>query len=61
MMHGKALLFDDEETANKILNQSNNNPRTIKALGRQVRGFKDHVWKQNRYDIVYRNNGYCIN
>lgn len=54
MMHGKALLFKDEEVAAQILKTSD--PGTIKYLGRQVRDFKDKEWKRHRETIVYRNN-----
>ncbi len=54
MMYGKAILFEDHETAKKILNASS--PMKMKALGRQVRHFKDKTCKKHRYDIVYRNN-----
>ena len=53
MMHGKALLFGDEETAAQIL--STNDPREIKQLGRQVRGFDEKEWEKSRETIVYRN------
>mmetsp|Transcript_41638 Transcript_41638/g.100283 ORF Transcript_41638/g.100283 Transcript_41638/m.100283 type:complete len:181 (+) Transcript_41638:94-636(+) len=54
MMHGKALLFGDEEVGAQILATSN--PRKIKQLGRAVRGFNENVWKENRETIVYQNN-----
>lgn len=54
MMHGKALLFEDHEVAAQILQTSD--PRTIKALGRKVRGFNDTEWKKHRQAIVYSNN-----
>jgi len=50
MMHGKALLFEDGETALEIL--AVDHPRAHKALGRKVRGFDDHVWKREREGIV---------
>ena len=53
MMHGKALLFGDEEVAEQILAAAS--PREMKALGRLVRGFDESLWKMNREDIVYRN------
>lgn len=53
MMHGKALLFEDHEIAAKILQTTS--PRTMKALGRKVRGFNDKVWTKNRERIVYEN------
>ena len=39
MMYQKALLFDDTETASKILD--NDDPSTIKALGRMVAPFDE--------------------
>jgi len=54
MMHGKALLFGDEEMAAQIL--QTHDPKTIKKLGRYVKGFSDKEWKKHREDIVYRNN-----
>ena len=52
MMYQKALLFDDTETASKILD--NDDPSTIKALGRMVAPFDEKVWSKHRYDIVYK-------
>ena len=54
MMHLKALLFDDQETAARIL--AVEEPGRQKALGRQVRGFSQSVWEIRRYDIVKRIN-----
>jgi hypothetical protein len=53
MMHGKALLFGDDEIAKKIL--ATQDPRQIKALGRQVRFFIPEVWRQHCEQIVYEN------
>jgi ribA/ribD-fused uncharacterized protein len=50
MMHGKARLFDDAETAQKIL--AADHPREHKALGRKVKRFDDAVWKREREAIV---------
>ena len=50
MMHGKALLFADTETAAKILAAAH--PRQHKALGRKVKPFDDVVWKRERLNIV---------
>ena len=50
MMHGKALLFADTETAAKILVADH--PRQHKALGRKVTPFDDAVWKRERLNIV---------
>lgn len=50
MMYQKAMLFGDQEIANKIIIA--NTPKEAKALGRQVNGFDEEVWKQNREVIV---------
>jgi len=54
MMAEKALLFEDDEIYDKILHT--NHPGAAKRLGRQVRGFRDDVWRGERYDIVVRGN-----
>ncbi len=55
MMYYKAALFEDDETADKIL--STKNPRDQKALGRSVKGFDLAVWEHHRertmYDILF--------
>lgn len=54
-MYEKAVVFGDDETAEKIL-QNGKNPKTAKQLGRQVKNYDDNVWKQVRYQImVYAN------
>lgn len=50
-MYRKAMLFDDHETAGKIL--SSNNPKEIKALGRQVQNYDDAIWSQVRYGAMF--------
>jgi ribA/ribD-fused uncharacterized protein len=50
MMHGKAMLFRDTESAAKILAAAH--PRQHKALGRKVTPFDDAVWKRERVAIV---------
>lgn len=54
MMHGKALLFGDAETAEAILAAPH--PRQHKALGRKVKPFDDAVWKREREAIVLAGN-----
>ena len=54
MMHGKALLFGDEDTAGRVL--AARTPDEAKALGRRVRGFTEDVWVDNRLDVVVRGN-----
>lgn len=51
MMHAKALLFGDQETAAKILLADT--PREQKALGREVKGFSQSIWELFREGIVF--------
>lgn len=51
MMYQKAILFDDQETAKKVL--STTNPGKQKALGRQVKNFNQETWDNNCKQIVY--------
>lgn len=50
MMHQKAKLFKDEETAEKIL--ATESPREQKKLGRQVKNFDKEMWESNCIAIV---------
>ncbi|MGS2805039.1 NADAR family protein [Nocardia sp. MW-W600-9] len=50
MMWRKALLFDDERTAARVL--AANHPSVAKKLGRQIRAFDDAVWAGARFEIV---------
>ena len=52
MMHQKALLFEDAETAGQILGTAE--VGKIKALGRSVRNYDDRVWNGMRQIIVYQ-------
>ncbi len=54
MMYSKAMLFEDVETANKILTAVH--PRQYKALGRKVKLFDDKVWNASREQIVLAGN-----
>lgn len=54
MMAEKARLFSDEEMHAAIL--ASGSPGEAKALGRQVRGFDQHLWERHRRDIVTRGN-----
>ena len=56
MMYNKALLFDDKDIANKILNT--NQPKAIKELGRKVKNFNDELWDKMKYKIVFTGNYY---
>ena len=55
MMYEKALLFQDQEAAEKIL--QTDNVADIKALGRSVQHFDDKIWIKVREEIVYK--GVC--
>jgi len=50
MMAGKAMLFNDIESFNKILNKSN--PKTVKSLGRKVKNFDPELWDKYKKIIV---------
>lgn len=50
MMHRKALLFGDAEAAEKIMMAWS--PKEHKALGRQVKGFDEAIWREHREQIV---------
>lgn len=54
MMHQKALVFDDQEAAKRIMTLTN--PRDQKAAGRRVRGFDPAEWDAVKRDIVYTGN-----
>ncbi|MCE6997517.1 NADAR family protein [Saccharothrix sp. S26] len=54
MMWGKARLFDDAETAERVL--AARTPGEAKALGRRVRGFTEDAWVAHRLEIVVRGN-----
>src|SRR5271165_6600447 len=51
MMHQKALLFNDTEVAQLIMEETH--PRKQKALGREVRGFDIPRWDAVCLDIVF--------
>jgi ribA/ribD-fused uncharacterized protein len=54
MMYAKALLFGDREAASRILESET--PREHQSIGREVRGFDEHVWSMFREGIVYAGN-----
>lgn len=54
MMHQKAILFGDHQSARKILSAIN--PAKQKAIGKQVCGFNESKWRSRREDIVYDGN-----
>ena len=54
MMYRKALLFEDQSAAEKLLKATN--PGAAKAIGREVKGFDQPVWEQHRFEIVVAGN-----
>lgn len=50
MMYEKAVLFEDTDTANKIVKVWN--PNDAKKLGREVKNFDPKVWDEHKKDIV---------
>ena len=54
MMKKKAELFEDRATLRKMNRTSD--PKTLKRLGRQVRGFKPKIWDQFKVEIVTQGN-----
>jgi ribA/ribD-fused uncharacterized protein len=54
MMWRKAILFDDQRTAAKIL--AAGHPKQAKDLGRQVRNFDQATWEAQRTRIVVDGN-----
>jgi len=54
MMAHKAMLFGDDVMLSMIM--ASNNPFEIKRFGRQVKGFDETVWRENRSQIVYQGN-----
>ena len=51
MMYRKAVCFHDEKIASEIL--KTDDVAEIKALGRRVSGYDDHVWNGLRQIVVY--------
>lgn len=54
MMAGKARLFNDPETLEKILQSPS--PNQVKSLGRKVKNFDPVVWNDHKYQIVKQGN-----
>jgi ribA/ribD-fused uncharacterized protein len=59
MMSQKALLFDNKEIHEQIVNSAS--PGEAKELGRKVVGFDETVWKENRIEIVRLGNIHKFN
>ncbi|WP_114783055.1 NADAR family protein [Botryobacter ruber] len=59
MMAQKALLFGDSNNFEKII--SSNKPGEAKALGREVSGYDDDVWNDQKFEIVKLGNIHKFN
>ena len=53
MMHQKALLFGDQQIADKIMKTRS---ASVQKLGRQVTGFDQTIWESECQRIVYEGN-----
>lgn len=51
MMWSKAVLMNDLQTAEKIM--STNDPRSCKALGREVKNFNNNLWDKVKFEVVF--------
>lgn len=54
MMWSKAILFNDSEIAEKIMQAKT--PKEIKKLGREVSDFDQAVWNKSKFEIVVKAN-----
>ena len=54
MMAKKALLFDDQEIFDKIIEVKS--PSEAKKLGREVKNYNDETWLKKRFQIVKEGN-----
>lgn len=54
MMYNKAILFNDTDSANKIL--KTNDVKKQKAIGRKVKNFKQEDWDRKKFDIIVKGN-----
>lgn len=59
MMSQKALLFDNKEIHEQIINSKT--PAEAKELGRKVIGFNESIWRENRIEIVRLGNIHKFN
>jgi len=51
-MYLKALLFKDTQTANEIL--KNQDPRGVKAYGRNIKNFDQKLWDEEKENLMFR-------
>ena len=51
MMWHKAMLFEDQESADKIMKEAH--PRDQQARGREVKNYKQELWDRWKFEIVF--------
>lgn len=54
MMYKKAILFDDIDTAQKILSELK--PAKQQKLGRSIKSFNSQLWDKHKFGIVWYGN-----
>jgi ribA/ribD-fused uncharacterized protein len=54
MMYKKAVLFDDANAQDKILEEEN--AKKQQEIGRNIRNFDEQEWDKNKFNIVYKGN-----
>lgn len=52
-MYLKAELFNDDEAMGKLSLAKNQSPSLAKKIGREVKGFKEDVWKESRKTAMF--------
>ena len=53
MMYHKARVFNATDIQKKMI-EVKNNPKAVKALGRQIKNFSDSVWDKHKMEVVER-------
>jgi ribA/ribD-fused uncharacterized protein len=59
MMAQKALLFNDNESFERIINCQK--PGEAKDIGREIKNFNNEIWENERFDIVKNGNIHKFN
>jgi ribA/ribD-fused uncharacterized protein len=54
MMVSKALLFNDQVSAEAILKEKQ--PSSQKSLGRSIKNFNEKIWDENKLNVVFLGN-----
>lgn len=54
MMAGKARLFGDQAALRRILEAAS--PVDVKAIGREIVGYDDNLWREHRWSVVVNAN-----